>query len=239
LGFDDPEENHKPEEMDGKTTMITKAAQMASDEKGLLLIVSAGNEGNDQRWGVVSAPADAAGVISVGATDPSGLKMGYSSTGPKTLEHLKPDVSCFSLGGTSFSAPVITGFAACLMQKKPDATNAELMQVIRESGHLYPYGNNYIGYGIPNSALALQLLEGEEITRKRQEIQAIGNKKSTVKIENTELEKGVVFHKSSEKNVIEQDYVDGKKGKFEVDKPKDAVRSTLVLEDEVVEIFWE
>jgi hypothetical protein len=66
LGFTNPKENYKPSEMDGRTSKISRAAQVAVEEKGMLIVVSAGNEGDDARWRVVSTPADAQGVLSVG-----------------------------------------------------------------------------------------------------------------------------------------------------------------------------
>jgi subtilisin family serine protease len=101
-GFSDPRENYTPSQMDGKTSAISRAAQIASDQKGIMLIVSAGNEGDDKSWGIVSAPADAKGVLSVGATNGKlWNRIGYSSTGPEFLPYVKPNVSCFSLYGTS------------------------------------------------------------------------------------------------------------------------------------------
>ena len=159
VNMDDPAENYKQDEMNGKTAKITKAAQIASDEKGIFLVVSAGNEGNNPKWRIISAPADAYGVLSVGATrENSWDKIGYSSVGPEFLPYLKPNVSCYSPDGTSFSAPAVAGFVACLMQKDSSLNNKQLKQIIEKSSHLYPYGNNYIGYGIPQASRALELL---------------------------------------------------------------------------------
>lgn len=139
-GFTNPKENYEPTQMDGHTSLISRAAQMAVDKKGMLIIVSAGNEGDDRSWRIISTPADAEGVLAVGATNARlWNRIGYSSIGPEALPYLKPNVSCFSLYGTSLSAPVITGFAACLMQAKPNLTNRQLREIIEKSAHLYPY----------------------------------------------------------------------------------------------------
>ncbi|MDW7695482.1 S8 family serine peptidase [Flammeovirgaceae bacterium SG7u.111] len=239
LGFDDPNENYKLEDMDGQTSIISKAAQIASDEKGILLVVSAGNEGSDPAWRIVSTPADAKGVLSIGATDPSGLKMGYSSIGPEELPYLKPNVSCFSLSGTSFSAPVITGFAACLLQKKPEAKNTEIIKVIEKSAQLYPYGNNFIGYGIPKASMALSLLKNEiELTDLPQKVSAEGKDVYTVKVKDKKITKGIIFHKKDERIVLLQNYVKGNKGKFEIKKAKDAQFSSVIIDGRVYEIAW-
>jgi subtilisin family serine protease len=106
IKMDDPNDNYKQEDMNGKTTTITKAAQIGVDEKGIFLVVSAGNEGDNDEWRIISAPADARGVLSVGATrDKVWDRIGYSSLGPDFLPYMKPNVSCYSPNGTSFSAP--------------------------------------------------------------------------------------------------------------------------------------
>ncbi|MBY0425687.1 MAG: S8 family serine peptidase, partial [Cytophagales bacterium] len=107
-GFDLLEENYKPHQMDGKTSKISRAAQIATEEKGMIVVVSAGNEGDKPNWLVLTAPADAQGVIAVGAVKSEQWeKVSHSSVGPEWLPYLKPDVSAFSLRGTSFSAPLV------------------------------------------------------------------------------------------------------------------------------------
>ncbi len=242
LGFDNPKENYKPEQMDGKTSTISKAAQIATDEKGLLLIVSAGNEGNDSNWLIVSTPADSKSVLSVGATQPNGLKAGYSSIGASFLPYLKPNISCFSTNGTSFSAPAVTGFAACLMQKNRKATNKEIFDIIEKSSHLYPYGNNYIGYGIPKASKALQLIENNpnNITENKNPSSKISVKKLSydLKIKNAKT-KLQIFHKENETIVVSQEIVSASKGKYTVVRPEKVLRTTIVAENELTEIIWE
>jgi subtilisin family serine protease len=134
------------------------------DKKGILIIVSAGNEGDDRSWRIISTPADAQGVLAIGATNAKlWNRIGYSSIGPESLPYLKPNVSCFSLYGTSLSAPVITGFAACVMQANPKLTNKQVMELIEKSSHLYPYGNNYVGYGVPQASRAIALLKNQPL----------------------------------------------------------------------------
>jgi hypothetical protein len=238
LGFDNPTENYKPEQMDGKTSTISKAAQIAANEKGLLLIVSAGNEGNDSNWLVISTPADVENVMSIGATQPNGMKAGYSSIGTELVPYLKPNVSCFSANGTSFSAPIITGFAACLMQKNRKATNKEIFSIIEKSSHLYPYGNNYIGYGIPKASKALKLLDN--ITENVNSDNKIVKEKSQydLKIKDTK-NRLVLFHKKNGTIVISQDIISVSKGKYTVIRPEKAVRTTVVEVNRITEIIWE
>ncbi len=239
LGFDNPTENYKPEQMDGKTSVISKATQIATEEKGLLVVVSAGNEGNDYNWQVVSTPADSPSALSVGATLPNGLKAGYSSIGPELLSFLKPNVSCFSTNGTSYSAPVITGFAACLMQHNKKATNKEVFLLIEQSSHLYPYGNNYLGYGIPKASKVLTLLkQPTTATLPILSYQSAKNNTYTLKLKDQKA-KVQVFHKKNATIIVKQDFLTAEKGKLLINRPENTVYTTLSYNNEVVEIRWE
>lgn len=238
-GFDNPEENYRPEQMDGKTTAVSRAARIATEEKGLLLVVSAGNEGSTYNWRVVSAPADVEGVLSVGATTPAGIKTFYSSIGPEFLPYLKPNVSCLPQlsSGTSFSAPIITGLAACLMQFAPTKSAKEIIATIEKSANLYPLGNNFIGYGIPNAERALSILQGNTITKDYYQVSA----KEQYLIERPARENQIVavFHKSNPTQVVAQEVPPIHKTGLLVKKHKDAVRTTVVIGEELWEILWE
>jgi subtilisin family serine protease len=238
-GFDNPDENYRPEQMDGKTTAISRAAHIATEEKGLLLVVAAGNEGSTYNWKIVSAPADVQGVLSVGATTPNGIKTFYSSTGPDFLPYLKPNVSCVPQlsSGTSFSAPMITGFAACLMQFAPNKSAKEIIKAIEQSGNLYPIGNNFIGYGIPNAARALQILQGEATDRAYQNVKAKDSYLIARQAKPDEIT--AVFHKSNETKVVAQEVPSANKNGFLIKKHRDALRTTVLIGDELWEILWE
>jgi subtilisin family serine protease len=240
VGFTNPKENYKPTDMNGRTSKISKAAQIAAEEKGILVVVSAGNEGDDQAWRIVSTPADTKGVVSVGATKAKSRdKMSYSSIGPDFLPYLKPNVSCFAASGTSFAAPVITGFAACLMEKKPKLTNKQLIHIIEKSAHLYPYGNNYVGYGVPNAHKALQLLEDSTLNLNQiKEIRVKGDLFTyTAALPTTE--RAVVFHKKSPTLVLKQELLILDGGKLELKKLANETHTTLDMGDEIVEVIWQ
>lgn len=241
-GFDNPKENYKPSQMDGKTSVISKGVQIGADEKGLLIIVAAGNEGSDYSWEVVSAPADAKGALSVGAVDRSGLKSSYSSVGVESLSYTKPNVSCVVqlFAGTSFSAPVVTGFAACLMQKHPKTSSKEIFAAIEQSALLYPYTNNYIGYGVPRASIALKVLSGNNKTlfKDKKEVKVKGLAYLLSQTKKTD-DRIVVFHKKNATIVLDQDYISAKKGKYKIIKKRDAKRSTVVYQNMLIEIIWE
>ncbi|MBO0950748.1 S8 family serine peptidase [Fibrella sp. HMF5405] len=237
-GFSNPSENYQPAQMDGHTSLISRAAQLAADKKGMLIIVSAGNEGDDRSWRIISTPADAEGVIAVGATN-SRLwnRIGYSSIGPETLAYLKPNVSCFSLYGTSLAAPVITGFAACLMQANPKLTNRQVRTLIEKSSHLYPYGNNFVGYGVPQASRALALLRGQELPETARSINASG-KVLTLPVDTAETLVSL-FHKKDATHVLHQEAVKVSNGKITFRRSADVKQTTIDLKTQVIEVMWE
>lgn len=238
--MDDPADNYTLDEMNGKTARITRAADIAVNEKGLFLVVSAGNEGGNKNWEIISAPADARGVLSVGATDanqPS--KIWYSSIGPEFLPYLKPNVSCYSPNGTSFSAPALTGFVACIMEKDSSLSNKQIKEIVEKSSHLYPFGNNYIGYGIPQADRVLTLLKGETPVRNAHQLQT--DKDRVHIIFKTKDRKGeaVLFHKKDSRNVIRQEVVPVKRRRITLERKEGEKVTTLNFEDEVIEVVWE
>ncbi len=237
-GFSDPKENYIPSQMDGKTSAITRAAQIASDKKGIMLVVSAGNEGDDKAWGILSAPADAKGVLAIGATNNKlWNRIGYSSTGPEFLPYIKPNVSCFSLYGTSLSAPVITGFAACLMQANPKLTNKELIELIERSAHLYPYGNNFVGYGVPLASRALALAKAPYLPSYSKMVLAKGRSYEL----NVTTEDGLVaiYRKKNKKDVLSQQVAKVQNGKITIKRQNGEHFTTVDLKDYAVEVQWD
>lgn len=156
-----------PEEMTGSFTIVSKAAGIAAS-KGMLVVNAAGNEGADG-WRIIGAPADNDSVLSVGGTDPmTDVRINFSSFGPKPNGKLKPNVCAFGMTlvasksgfglaqGTSFSSPLVAGFAACALQSNPGLSAMELFRLIEKSGHLYPYFDLAHGYGIPQAGKFLK-----------------------------------------------------------------------------------
>ena len=154
---------YKQEQMDGRSTLVSRAATMAAN-KGMLVVNAAGNDGSGF-WKVVGAPADADSILSVGGINPgSGYKIDFSSYGPTFDGRMKPNVSAFGKAatsnakkirnnsGTSFSAPLVAGFAACVMQMNPNWSNMKTYDEIQKSGHLHPYFDYAHGFGVPQAA---------------------------------------------------------------------------------------
>ncbi len=168
--YDNPAYSHTYQDLDGQTTFAARGGNHAFD-KGMLLVTSAGNSGNgDFPW--VGTPGDAPGVFTIGAVNDQGDPAGFSSQGPTVDGRIKPDVVAQGVAayvinqdndivtnnGTSFSSPIIAGAIACLWQARPEYTNAQIMQLVRQSAHLFNNPTDKMGYGIPNFQTALDVL---------------------------------------------------------------------------------
>ena len=168
--FDDDNQNHTYSDMDGRTTPVSIAANIAS-RKGMIVVSSAGNSGSNS-WHYIGAPADADSILSIGAIDENRDFAWFSSYGPTSDGRVKPTVvaqgrntivatsdnGVLAGNGTSFSSPVIAGMTACLWQAHPNRTNMEIINAIILSSHLHENPNDSLGYGLPNFALADLLL---------------------------------------------------------------------------------
>jgi len=169
--FDYPAIDADASEIDGKTRLISRAATKAV-QKGMFLVCSAGNEGNG-KWGKITSPADAAGVLTVGAMKMDSTIAPFSSRGYTADLRVKPDVVALGYylplindegkivlkSGTSFSSPIMCGMVACLWQAFPTLTNMELLDIIQKSSNRYDHPDETFGYGIPNMEIAMQLAD--------------------------------------------------------------------------------
>ncbi|NJO69782.1 MAG: S8 family serine peptidase [Bacteroidetes bacterium] len=161
LGYTD--KRYTVKQMNGRSTLVSQAASIAA-RKGILVINAMGNDGREN-WEVMGAPADVDSVLSIGGVDPfTGYHINFSSFGPTSDYRLKPNIcapgsamiassSSMKKGyGTSYSTPLITGFAACVWQMNREKSSMEIFSLMEQSGHLYPYFDYAHGYGIPQAS---------------------------------------------------------------------------------------
>jgi len=170
--FDDQRDDYTTERLDGESAFITVAADLAA-AAGILVVASAGNEGNDP-WGYIAPPADADSVLSVGAVDAEGMVAWFSSRGPTSDGRIKPNVAAQGRGtvllgstgrvstsnGTSFAAPLIAGLAAGMWQAFPELTNMQLLRLIERSASQHDTPDSLLGYGVPHFERAAAIMNG-------------------------------------------------------------------------------
>lgn len=184
--FDDASMNFTYADMNGQVSRSSRAAYLAS-RKGIIVCTSAGNDGN-KAWKYISSPADADGILTVGAVNSSGTIAAFSSFGPTADSRIKPEVCAtgwgttlvdlngnlvFNGNGTSYSSPIIAGLAACYLQyckeQLPQSYSVDLIrQHIINSTDRFSSPDNQYGYGIPDFQQVLY----QTATNNRFELQA-------------------------------------------------------------------
>jgi subtilisin family serine protease len=158
--------------MDGATAKTTIAANMAV-EKGIMVVVSAGNEGKSRDWPYISAPADGFHVMAVGAVNYRGELADFSSIGPTYDGRIKPDFVAMGedsyvadpnsadgyrkTDGTSMATPLVAGTAALLLQALPDLNRPnELAKLLKYTATRALFPDNQYGWGIINAEAAFR-----------------------------------------------------------------------------------
>ncbi len=168
--FDNTEVNYTYDDMDGMTAYISVASSVAAS-RGIFLVTSAGNKGNKD-WKHITAPADAHGILSIGAVGYDGSIASFSSYGPSADGRVKPELVApgnkvriidengdHGYGnGTSYSAPVMAGMLACLLQKYPATHPQDIRQALIQSADRFENPHECYGYGIPDVREADRIL---------------------------------------------------------------------------------
>ncbi len=165
--YDNSNYNYTPADMNGQVAFISRGASIAA-EKGILVVVSAGNAGATS-WQTVGAPADSPDVLSIGGVDANGDYVAFSSQGGAAqIGYQKPDVvaragtayvvdennTITQNNGTSFSGPILCGGIASVWQAIPNALPTQVMDYVRQSASQYSTPDDLLGYGIPDLDLA-------------------------------------------------------------------------------------
>lgn len=175
LGYRDFSEagmDYEAAALDGQTSIASQAANVAS-EKGILVIASAGNDGQSKNP-QIGVPADAFNVLTVGAANTRGEPASFSSYGSTADGRMKPEIvapgervavasvlspATYSRSGTSYAAPAIAGLAASLWSAFPNLSNQEIRAAIIESAADSDDWKPRSGAGMPNFQRAYQLLK--------------------------------------------------------------------------------
>lgn len=165
--FNDTSLSHQYRQLDGRTAIGSRGAAIAAT-KGMIVCNSAGNEG-DGPWRYIGVPADAPGIIAVGAVRHDGQKAEFSSFGPTPDGRLKPDLTApgeevvtagavgTQLGvssGTSLASPMLVGSIATLWSAFPEKTAAEILDAVFASADQNEQPDNARGYGLPDMTAA-------------------------------------------------------------------------------------
>ena len=168
--FDLPEFSYTYADMNGKTTIVTRAAELAF-RRGVVTVTSAGNEG-DKPWHYITAPADGFNTLGIGAVNHSNEVASFSSRGPTYDGRIKPDVVAqgvsvycanannytgyITASGTSVSAPIASGVAALLLSASPYLKNTQVRNILLETAGNSHTPNNDRGYGLISAVKAIE-----------------------------------------------------------------------------------
>ena len=158
----------------GSCSSALQAAINGAVARGSVVVVAAGNNGADA---VNYNPANCANVITVAATDRSGIRASWSNYGA-TVEIAAPGVAILSTlnsgttvpvgptyasySGTSMATPHVVGVVALMLAVNPSLTPAQVLAIIQATAHSFgpngcPLG---CGAGIVNAGAAVAAANG-------------------------------------------------------------------------------
>ncbi|HIB92240.1 TPA: hypothetical protein EYO57_34495 [Candidatus Poribacteria bacterium] len=160
-------------DLDGQTSKLTIAADLAT-EKGVLMVVAAGNQGT-KLGERITVPADGFKVLAIGAVNRNQSISWFSAKGPTYDGRIKPDFvalgeqvtsiipdtrSGFSSTnrGTSLSCAVAAGAISLLLQAFPKATTDQITNALRATAVNANDPNNSYGYGLIRAKSAFEVL---------------------------------------------------------------------------------
>ena len=168
--FDDPALSHTYADLNGRTTIGSRAA-LGAARAGMIVVNSAGNDGSDG-WHYIGVPADADSIITVGAVDSLRQHAGFSSYGPTADGRLKPTLAAMGVAsavltpagtvvrgaGTSYACPELAGLVAGFWQANPTLSAQQVIAALERGASQAQAPDNTLGYGIASFGTAYNLL---------------------------------------------------------------------------------
>ena len=159
--FDDPSMDYQSSMLDGRTTVVSRAAALAS-RRGMIVVNSVGNIAQGPK--TILAPADVREVVSVGAVDEHLDRIFWSAHGPTVRGYTKPDLvtpvlfrnwvwpdgTITKFAGTSGAAPIVAGFMACALQRAQNLLAEDLVKAVKASTIRKSLNDEQTGSGIPH-----------------------------------------------------------------------------------------
>ncbi|MEO6692151.1 MAG: S8 family serine peptidase, partial [Saprospiraceae bacterium] len=167
--FDPPNVSYDYKDMNGRTTVIVRAAETAA-YFGVVVCNSMGNESQTNPPSIVSPP-DGDSVFAIGAVDSTGKIAYFSSNGPTSDGRMKPDLVAMGVdvitavskstsgndktygptGGTSFSCPLTAGVCSLILSAHPELTPMQVMEALKKTSDKKDSPNNVYGWGLVNA----------------------------------------------------------------------------------------
>ncbi len=162
--FDSPFPSYTYADMNGRTTVVARAAVEAA-RRGITVVNAAGNEGANS-WKKIISPGDADSIVTVGAVDSFNVVTAFSSRGPTSDGRIKPDVTAMGASvllpsfsdstgtkyvrgsGTSFATPLTAGVAALLLEAHPNWGPFEVREALRMTALNHAAPDTIIGWGL-------------------------------------------------------------------------------------------
>ncbi len=169
--FDLGQHSYSHQDLDGDTGITTRAVDRAA-QLGVITVTSAGNSGSSP-WRLISTPADADSVISVGGVRSDRSYWPSSSQGPTHDGRTKPEVAAQGSGvyfasssgaygyggGTSFSSPMVAGIVSQMLQVNPELTPIEAREILKSTASRSEMPDNFLGWGIVDADRAIMEAE--------------------------------------------------------------------------------
>lgn len=171
--YDDKTLSYTHADLNGRTSYVSLAARTAV-HKGIFVLNSAGNEGNDD-WYKIGTPADVPEVLTIGAVDINNTLGQFSSRGNNADGHIKPDVCALGVKanvastygsyyqgyGTSYATPIAAGGVACVLQALPNESPERIAEAIRMSATHNSAPDSLQGYGVAQMDVAVALIKAQ------------------------------------------------------------------------------